>query len=358
MILFSVTMETKLFGQQPTGQHLIINTYGMATLHHHDREMARSDRRMADGIASHCFNYQVRVNATGAFDIQRKTMMPVVPLHVAFEDATGILFHLEVTSDAIVIPPRYRISRDELVQSFTLRPNPVFPGGFRIRLLASKVIRRIDLRYSNHSWVSVFVAARQILGVRLQGEEAAEVLYEICTRVSTYGSNEDNNDYGLRPAPRARSRQPSPSQPNARYSGMANPMPAPVFRSRQSSPARENVRPNDIPKLEPYVPETPSLTEAMSLPMQIQERSQSAMSTTSMESPTEVRATGTVPKTEKKGEGDQIAGPSGAQIAITPKGKSTKKIKEIAKLLASEIVHQWASICDDSDEEEGEIKEE
>lgn len=355
-----ITMNTM---GPPTGQHLLVNTFGIAILYQGDEELARSDGGIMPAIGTNDFDYRVRVNASGAFDIQRRTRTPVVPINLLIEDSQGPIVHLNVTSDAIVIPPRYHISRNTLTQNFSLLPQPAFGGGFRIQLLASNVLRRIDMRYLNHSWVTVLISARRVLAIRLQGEEMAEVLYEICTRISTFGASDGNNDYGLRPAPRARSRQPSPSQTNARHGGMANQTPAPIPRSRPSSPARRNVRPDSIPMLEAYIPET-SLVEDTVSPMQIHtKQDQSVVSSTPISSPIEMRETGTIPKikteeTKNEGEREQVAGPSGLQMTTTPKNKSGKKIKEIAKLLASEIVHQWASICSESDEEEGEIKEE
>lgn len=344
----------RAFGQQPTGQHLIVNTYGSAVLLHHEREMARSSQVVSEGIATHCFNYQVRVNTTGAFDIQRRTAIPVMPLRVAFEDGNGTLFHIDVTATSIVMPPRYRITHDELVQTYSLKPMPPFPGGFRIRLLASNVNRRIDLRYLNHSWVSVFIAARQIMAVRLQGEEMAEALYEVCSRVALQGVIHEGADYGLRSAPRARSRTAT----------SGNPTPT---QSRQASPNRKEERTVEVPRLVPF--ETGAygpIQPTDSAPTSQADQSQSATDTFEMPRliPLNIEETGTIPKNRaspnKATEQKVKAGPSGIQASPKLDRRKTRKVKAMAKMLVSEIATQWSDICNNmsSSEEEGEIHDE
>lgn len=376
-----ITMNTM---GPPTGQHLIVNTFGTAILYQGDEELARSDGGIMPAIGTNDFDYRVRVNASGAFDIQRRTRTPVVPINLLIEDSNGPIVHLNVTSDAIVIPPRYHISRNSLTQNFSLSPQPAFGGGFRIRLLASNVLRRIDMRYLNHSWVTVFISARRVLAIRLQGEEMAEVLYEICTRVSTYGANDNNTDYGLRPAPRARSRQPSPSQTNTRYGSMANQTPAPIPRSRpansgnptptqsrQISPNREEESTVEVPRLVSLVPGAYGPNQPMDPTPTVQtDRSrdtpQGVFDTFEMPKlvPLNIEETGAVPKNEAAStevtEHKFEAGPSGIQASPKMDRRKAKKVKAMAKMLVSEIATQWSEICNNmaSSEEEGEIHDE
>lgn len=206
--------------QQPTGQHLMINTFGMAYVYYNGKEIARTDEA-APNIGTPDFNFIVRINQSQTIDIQRRVTSPAIPILVSIEEKGHRVSQVRVNETELHIPPNYVAVNDTLCPKFSWRTVAPFTSGFRILLMQSDFVRRVDVRFLNHSWVSLFVVDHQLVTACLQGDEKAEALFQLCTQVHTstlrHGETVAARRFGLRSAPRSlksKQTQSGTSSPN------------------------------------------------------------------------------------------------------------------------------------------------
>lgn len=160
--------------------HLMINTFGDATLLYMDKEVASSNESTKHPIGTIDFKYLIRVNQNGSFDIQHKAANP---LNVTIE-TTAKICQVKVNADGIRVPPWYTIKENVLNQTYSVRPMAEFAEGhFRIKLTNSSIFRRVDVRYQQQSWATMIITQNQLLKMCLNATRELELMQWACADV-------------------------------------------------------------------------------------------------------------------------------------------------------------------------------
>lgn len=189
--------------QRPTGQHLLVNPFGLAYLYYAGEVIARSDEPKPQAVGTPDFNFMIRVNSNGTFDIQRRMTTPELTILVDIEDSVRRVCQIRAANNELVIPPHHVISDDVLSQRFQARSIPTTNQLFQVRLIQSNHVRRVDVRFLNFSWASLFIVNHHLLTACLHGNDFAELVQCLCDRVRTIGEGQPHN-YGLQSAPSGR----------------------------------------------------------------------------------------------------------------------------------------------------------
>lgn len=158
--------------QTQTGAHLMINTFGQASLYYHDKEIASSDEQTKQPIGTLDFKFLVRVNANGTFDIQRKEG---VCFNTTIETTTKIC-QIQARADEVIVPPWYTLNGDILCQKFSLRMAEFVDSHFRVRLFGSNVFRRVDIRFLKSSWATMLIHENKLMNICINGSRELEIL--------------------------------------------------------------------------------------------------------------------------------------------------------------------------------------
>lgn len=167
----------------PTGRHLVINTFGKATLSG-KRVEVKTNEPTKYPIGTDGFEYNLRVNTSGTIDIQFRDDVGAT-INVQMSDK--VVTQIRITPDCLQIGPNYSLAGDQLTQKF-ITSEPIFTRStFQLVLLQSEAIRRVDLRYSNYSWVTMLIYNNRIMTVTLNGSDLANSLQRICGAAVDYG---------------------------------------------------------------------------------------------------------------------------------------------------------------------------
>lgn len=91
---------------------------------------------------------------------------------------------LQVRADEVVIPPWYRVKGNQAVQQFSVREHAEYGDAhFRVRLAASSVFRRVDVRFLQGSWATLIVHKDQLMKVGLNGSRESNILLSACNEI-------------------------------------------------------------------------------------------------------------------------------------------------------------------------------
>lgn len=189
------------FAPQQTGAHLMINPFGEAHLYYMDKEIANSSRPTSYPIGTTDFKFLIRVNDNGSFDIQRSKD---VAYNVTIEDTVKVC-QVQVRSDKVMVPPWYSVMGDVLSHNYSLRQTAEFNNDhFRVRLVNSKLFRRIDCRFLQHSWFTMVVSNHQLMTVCVNATRELEILQWACADIivqaKTQMPNVTASQLGLSPS--------------------------------------------------------------------------------------------------------------------------------------------------------------
>lgn len=116
------------------------------------------------------------------------------------------------------VEPNY-LARGDVVEQIFMRTYPsVTFAEFMLDLHASKIVRRIDIKYGKNAWVSVFIHKDSVIQVRPNGNHFARALNDIV--IAAKGIP----DIGLdeQPKPMKAPRQENPSRPSSTSGRPAN----------------------------------------------------------------------------------------------------------------------------------------
>lgn len=210
-------------------RHLLVNPFGSAVLEYRGRELADSSVETPVAMSTNDFKFRVTVNADGSVDIQRNKDDPnyLVDIYNGPRRACT----LQVEDNAIRIAPNYLVNAGGVVQTpirkleaaerYEDRENASI---LYIKLAESKIVRRVDFRYRNGMWVSIFMHNADVISVRPNGDYFAGVCSTMLSNAATHYAGYRDIDlnqalsFGLIAPPRTNMgnrRTDSPSLPMA-----------------------------------------------------------------------------------------------------------------------------------------------
>lgn len=204
--------------------HFVVNTFGPASLSYGGTVMVKTDALTPIGqeLATPDLRFSVKSMLGGLFDIARTTIW----FDVVVKNNGKRVCTIMAKSGEIEIDSNY-VTRADVVEQKFISSNPsVAFGEFTLDLHASKVVRRIDIKYGRNAWVSVFIHKDSVFQVRPNGNHFARALNDIV--IAAKGIP----DIGLdeQPAPIMAPRRPNSSRPSsvASRSAMASASQPPV----------------------------------------------------------------------------------------------------------------------------------
>lgn len=186
-----------------TGRHLVINPFGRATLIGRNVTVS-NDTPTNNPVGTEGFDYLIRANPSQNIDIQ-------------FRDDVGATISIEMNERTIT---RLRLSATELYIGNSHYANNVglfqrfvqdapnygeMRSTFRLVLADSQMFRRLDIRYSNFSWITILIYRRRIMAVVLNGPNLIEMLQMSSEEALQRGVRsqelnvEPSTQFGLRP---------------------------------------------------------------------------------------------------------------------------------------------------------------
>lgn len=129
----------------PTGRHLVLNTFGPAMLIGRGVQV-KSDEPTTNPIGTDRFEYNIRVNASGTIDIQFRDDLGGT---INVEMGDRVVTRFRITPTVLHIGASHSTEGDTLSQRFLLQEPEYGPATFRLVLLCSTTVRRVDVRYLN-----------------------------------------------------------------------------------------------------------------------------------------------------------------------------------------------------------------
>lgn len=207
-----------------SAEHLLLNPFGLAQIYYGPTSYGRNDQASVRGYATFDLKFTIFINANGSIDIQRGHNGPLPPWQVVVEANGSSLFQLRVTNDGILVSPNYRVNNGVIVCEGPSQPINLSERHFRIVLLQPSLFRRLDFRYVQQPWVSVFTMQRYVMSVSLNGNGTAETLQVLVDQVKRSSESNHSTDIivpvlgrqpNRRPDSRSSSRAASPTTPRS-----------------------------------------------------------------------------------------------------------------------------------------------
>lgn len=153
----------------------MINTFGLAALTGRGARVS-TEQPTANPVGTDSFEYNLRVNNSRTIDIQFRDNFGVT---INVEMGEHTITQVRISPEGLRIGANYYLVGDQLTQRFILA-EPTYPRPvFRLMLLHSQMVRRVDLRYLNYSWVTMVIHNNRIMAVALNGDNLVESLEQM-----------------------------------------------------------------------------------------------------------------------------------------------------------------------------------
>lgn len=210
-------------------RHLILNTFGPATLEYRGRTVANSKTPSHEPCATADFMFRIFVNPDESIDIQRNPHDPEYRLQIVnhgHRAATLIIRENEVEVDANYTSDMFSVVQRPLRKVAIDRRKEEESKMDTLALIIddNQPLRRIDYRYRLGLWVSIFVHETYVISVRPNGDyfamAATSLMWETGRKYLRH-CNEHGNapiDFGLVPLPTRLNGMPSnrvPARPQS-----------------------------------------------------------------------------------------------------------------------------------------------
>lgn len=169
----------------PSGRHLVINTFGLAILMCRGVQV-RTDQPTDYPIGTDGFEYNIRVNTSRTIDIQFRDNVGTT---INVEMGENTVTQIRVTPEGLHVGPTYYLAGDQLTQRFVMTEPNYNRSTFRLKLLNSQMIRRVDLRYLNHSWITILIHGNRVISATLNGSDLVDSLQQIGEAILEQGSS-------------------------------------------------------------------------------------------------------------------------------------------------------------------------
>lgn len=181
----------KMFQRPVEARHLLVNPFGPAILEYRGRELVDSSVETPVAISTNDFKFRVTVNADGSVDIQRNKDDPNYLVDIY--NGPRCACTLQVEDNAIRIAPNYLVNAGGVVQTpirkleaaekYEERENASI---LFVKLAESKTVRRVDFRYRNGMWVSIFMHNADVISVRPNGDYFAGACSTMLTNAANH----------------------------------------------------------------------------------------------------------------------------------------------------------------------------
>lgn len=251
-------------------RHLLLNTFGPAQLEYRGRTVANSKIPSHESYATSDFMFRIFVNPDESIDIQRNPANPKYRLQIFNNGHRAAV--LMVTENDVEVDANYTTTVAAVVQRPLRKLDTArnYDEQINLDLLTLTLedpllIRRVDYRYRNALWVTLFMHQQYLLTVRPNGDYFSEAIRSLMYATGRkYHQHKLENhaqpiDFGLEPAQRRLPGMPSSTLAADLPSGRIS---APSVQSQVVSP--ETAGPNSPSTTPPFKEQAASLASPLS----------------------------------------------------------------------------------------------
>lgn len=183
-------------------RHLVINPFGLATLMGRNI-VVPNDRPTNNPVGTEGFEYLIRANPSQTYDVQFRDEIGAT---INVEMGGRVMTRLRIMVNEMYIGNGHFVNETGLRQRFVQEmPNyNEMRATFRLVLTQSQMFRRLDVRYSNFSWVTILFYNYRVMAVVLNGPNLVEYLQLACEETMQRGVQSQrqqttpSNQFGLR----------------------------------------------------------------------------------------------------------------------------------------------------------------
>lgn len=164
---------------------MVINPFGLANLIGRNVRVP-NDPPTINPVGTDGFEYLIRANPSRNYDIQFRDDIGAT---MNIEIGGRVITRIRMTATEMHIGNNYSVNENGLTQRYVLDiPNyNEVRATFRLELLQSRMFRRLDIRYSNFSWVTILLYNNRVMSVALNGPNLIEGVQMACEEAMQRG---------------------------------------------------------------------------------------------------------------------------------------------------------------------------